>query len=267
MSSAPVIRGAPAASNWTTVCDYPASRRGSRVLVTMGPVAEIGTRLATLKTTYAVESHDISVTPGSAVATIRVTYNPAPGVLPLNERRWPVYSLQPSMVQVALKAHPQLASVAVHFPAVDRLIAADDTQTIADDYADNPMVLRYARLVLAGVTTYEIPSHILSVTRYYASAPDLFDDFARINTVCAWGAIKTDGKPIPTSVPEPKFAAPHDGTPTGYEWRLLSVTPTLQRYEENVVQWQFQAYERFAKWFYRGGTWEPATLPGDSPSV
>ena len=257
MSDAPVILGSEA-TGWRTVFDYATGTDGDRVRVTMGPAKTSDTQRAALLAAYAVKSLDVSVSPGSAVATIRITYG-ASGTLPANERRWPVYSLYPSMVSVDLKAHPQLATISAIMPLIDRIIATGDIASIATTYAGNVLALRYARMVLAGVTSYEAPSHILAVTRYYISAPSIATDYASINKVFAWGDISTDGKSIPAGVDEPKWVDAA-GTARSYEWRLISVAPVVQRGEVNTVQWQFQGLERWAKWLYSGGTWEPASL-------
>ena len=110
------------------------------------------------------------------------------------------------------------------------------------------------------MTSYEIPSHILAVTRYYTGTPSIASDYAAINKVFAWTDIKTDGKSISGGgISEPKWVD-LDGTAHGYEWRLVSVAPVLQRGETNTVQWQFQGLERWCKWLYSGGTWEPDSL-------
>lgn len=252
--SSPVILGA---SGWQTLFDYGVSG-GQRVRVTMGPATTIDTQVAALKAAYAVESFDVSVSPGSAAATVRITYG-ASGTLPAGERRWPVYSLYPAMVSVDLKAHPELDTIAADMPKIDDLVAKGEIDAIKTTYAANALALKYARLVLAGVTTYEAPSHILAVTRHYSSAPSIASDYAAINTVFAWDDIKTDGKSIPSSISEPKYVDAA-GTAHGYEWRLVFVAPVIQRGAENTVQWQFQAQERCAKWLYKGGTWEPESL-------
>lgn len=254
--SSPVILGTEA-TGWRTVFDYATGTGGDRVRITMGPARTADTQRAALLAAYAVQTLDVSVSPGSAVATIRITYG-ASGTLPANERRWPVYSLYPSMVSVDLKAHPWLDDIAGDMPEIDKLIAAGDRDGISAAYAGNAHALAYARLVLAGVTSYEIPSHILAVTRYYTSTPSIASDYASINKVFSWAGIKTDGKSI-SGLPEPKWVDTH-GAARGYEWRLVSVAPVVQRGEPNTVQWQFQGLERWCKWLYSGGTWEPASL-------
>lgn len=255
--SSPVILGTEA-TGWRTLFDYATGTEGDRVRVAMGPAKTVDTQRAALLAAYAVQSLDVSVSPGSAVATIRITYG-ASGTLPANERRWPVYSLYPSMVSVDLKAHPALATISAVMPVIDRMIAEGRIADISTAYAANALALKYARLVLAGVTSYEAPSHILAVTRYYTSAPSIATDYASINKVFAWGSISTDGKSVPATVPEPKYVDAA-GTAKSYEWRLISVAPVVQRGEVNTVQWQFQGFERWAKWLYSGGTWEPASL-------
>jgi len=99
----------------------------------------------------------------------------------------------------------------------------------------------------------------LTVTRYYASAPFLASDYAALNQVFAWGSISTDGKGIPYYVDEPKYLRP-TGAAAGFEWRLVSVAPSLQDGEESVVSWIFVGRERYAKELYKGGSWEPAAL-------
>ena len=256
--SSPVILGSEA-TGWRTLFDYAAeATSGTRVRITMGPAKTLDTQRTALLAAYAVQTLDVSVSPGSAVATIRIAYGAA-GTLPLNERRWPVYAIQPSMVMVDLKAHPDLATIAADMPIVDRMIAEGRIAEISTAYAANDLALKYARLVLAGVSSYEAPAHVLTVTRYYKSTPSIASDYAAINKVFAWGSIQTDGKSIPSAVDEPKYVDA-GGTARGYEWRLISVAPVVQRGEENTVQWQFQALERWSKWLYSGGTWEPASL-------
>lgn len=255
--SSPVILGTEA-TGWRTVFDYATGTGGDRVRITMGPAKTADAQRAALLAAYAVQTLDVSVTPGSAVATIRITYG-ASGTLPANERRWPVYSLYPSMVSIDLKAHPELTTIAAIMPAIDRIIATGDIASIATTYTGNVLALRYARLVLAGVTTYEAPAFTLSVTRYYATTPSLATDYASINKVFAWGSIRTDGKSIPASVDEPKYVNAA-GTAVAYEWRLVSVAPVIQHGQANTVQWQFLGLERWAKWLYKGGTWEPNSL-------
>lgn len=255
--SSPVILGTEA-TGWRTVFDYATGTEGDRVRVTMGPAKTADSQRAALLAAYAVKSLDVSVSAGSAVATIRITYG-ASGTLPANERRWPVYSLYPSMVSIDLKAHPELTTIAAIMPAIDRIIATGDIASIATTYVSNDLALKYARLVLAGVTTYEAPAFTLSVTRYYASTPSIATDYASINKVFTWATIQTDGKSISGALPEPKWVNAA-GTAQGYEWRLVSVAPVIQRGQVNTVQWQFLGLERWAKWLYKGGTWEPASL-------
>jgi len=255
--AAPVQHGV---SGWNTLFDYAigADSGAGRVRVTMGPAKTIDTQRTALLAAYAVQTLDVSASAGSAVATIRITYGVA-GTLPLGERRWPVYSVFPNMCMIDLKAHPELATIGAEMPKIDRLIAEGRIDDISTIYAADALSLKYARLVLAGTTSYEAPAFSLAVTRYYTSAPSLSTDYATINQVFAWGSISTDGKAIPATIDEPKYINP-TGSATGYEWRLVSIAPVVQRGEVNTVQWQFLGLERWSKWLYSGGTWEPASL-------
>jgi hypothetical protein len=225
----------------------------------MGPYKTVDTQRDSLLEDLAVKTLDVSVSPGSAVATIRVTYDVAEDDLPENERRWPIYSCYPNMACVDLKANPELSSIAAIMPIIDRLVASGNIDSIKTDYASNELALKYARCVLAGVTSYEIPAFTLAVTRFYSDTPSISTDYASINKVFTWDDIETDGKSIPGTVDEPKYINVA-GTAQGYEWRLISVAPVVQRGQVNTVQWQFLGVERWCKWLYNGGTWEPASL-------
>jgi hypothetical protein len=119
--------------------------------------------------------------------------------------------------------------------------------------------LYFAALWVAGVTSYEAPAFQLSVTRFYTNPPTISTDYATINKVFAWSAIRTDGKTIPSYVDEPRYVT-DAGVATPFEWRLISVAPVVTRGQENVVTWIFIGRDKWAKKLYTGGTWEPEAL-------
>lgn len=262
--SAPVIHGSPSTGSvagWHTVFDYAEGTSDDRrVRVCMGPASSLDAQRATLIGELSIITLEPATSPGSAVATIRVTYNDKTGIsIPVGETRYPVYSVYPTMACIDLKAHPQLSDLGGIMPAIDVLIASGEIDSISTEYAGNDLALKYARLMIAGVTSYEAPAFNLSVTRFYKSEPSLASDYASINKVFTWGTIKTDGKSIPSSVDEPQYVDAA-GAAKAASWRLISVAPVVQRNETNTVQWQFLGLERWAKWLYHGGTWEPAAL-------
>jgi len=260
MANEPTILGSDP-TGWRTVFDYLAgTSSGIRIRVRMGPALGLDVEIAALKAALDVETLDPSVSPGSAVATIRVTYRViSGGGFSLGERRSPVFQITPMMETVDIRAHPKSQPIAADIPAIERYIASGDIPGLKTAYAGNAAALYFAALWVAGVTSYEAVAMQLTVTRYYQSAPSLAADYARINEVFAWGDIETDGKSIPSSIDEPRYLRA-TGASLGFEWRLISVAPVIQRGEENVVTWIFTGRERWAKELYKGGSWDPQEL-------
>jgi hypothetical protein len=258
MAHEPTIIGTP---GWRTLFDYSAGAGDSvRVRVRQGPALSLDGEIAYLRAVLDVESLDPSVSPGSAVASIRCTYRSFPdGGFPLSERRTPVYSITPLMETVDLRAHPKVNALAADIPAIERYIMAGDVAGLKTAYAGNANALAFAAFWVAGVTQFEACSFQLAVTRYYLSPPTISADYAAINTVFAWDAIRTDGKSIPSYVDEPKYLR-DTGDPIGFEWRLESVAPVIQKRAENVVSWTFIGREHWARALYKGGTWDPTPL-------
>jgi hypothetical protein len=258
VANEPTIIGTP---GWRTLFDYSAGAGDSvRIRVRMGPASSIDTDIASLRATLDVDSIDPSVSPGSAVATIRCTYRSLPaGGLQLGERCSPVYAITPLMETVDLRAHPKVQSIAADIPVIERYIAAGDISGLTTEYSGNTNALAFAAFWVAGITQFEAVAFQLSVTRYYLSAPSISADYSAINSVFTWSQIRTDGKPIPSYVDEPKYLR-DTGDPIGFSWRLVSVAPFIQRRSENVVTWTYIGREAWAKALYKGGTWEPAAL-------
>ncbi len=255
--AAPTVIG----TGWTTVFDYPFGPAGTRRRrMRMGPYKTIDAEVASLRSSLDVEELDVSVTPGSAIATVTVTYAGGDAQnLPAGERRWPQIAIRPGMAQIDLKAHPQIETLGTDRKKIEDLINQGNIEEIKSAYSGNALALRYARILVAGVTSYEAPTVDLYITRYYHTAPSLSSDYAAINKVYSWGNLKTDGKSVSASISEPKWVD-HNGTAKSYEWRLLSVSPQYQRGTDDVVQWIFQGLQRWAKWLYSGGSWEPPAL-------
>jgi hypothetical protein len=261
MAGEPTIIGATSAiTAWATVFDYPAGdSSGLRIRVRQGPATSLSTEIAALKAALDIETLDPSVSLGSALATIRTSYRTAGGVLPLNERRSPVYATTPMMEVVDIRAHPKSQPIAAEIPTIERYIASGDIAGLKAAYAGNASALYFAALWVAGVTSYEAPAFQLSVTRFYTNPPTIAADYATINKVFAWSAIRTDNKTIPSYVDEPKYVTAA-GVATPFEWRLISVAPVVTRGQENVVTWIFIGRDKWAKELYNGGTWEPQAL-------
>jgi hypothetical protein len=259
MAGEPVIIGA---SGWRKLFDYPAGiEAGRRVRLLMGPASTISAAMSAVAAELACESIEPSVSVGSAVASLRVTYSTdAIATLSLGERRPPVFSIQPMLMGVDLRAHPALKSIQSVMPDIEKRINEGDVAGISSTYAANALALKFARLMIAGVNQYEAVGFNLAVTRYYTSPPTIADDYVTIGKVALWGDIRTDGKPIPGYVQEPKAHPISGSTPVPMEWRLVSVAPVIVRREVNVVQWQFAGLEAWAAWLYPGGSWEPGTL-------
>lgn len=258
MSSYTII-GTP----WRQLFDYPTGHDDERVRLYQGPANDLDAQVAAIKATLNWSSIDPSVSPGSAIASIRVTYDSPGDPLEPDERRHPLFELQTAMHLVDLKALYVLDPIAAEMPKIDDLLAQGHIDKIIAGYTGNELALRYARLRLAGVDTWPSPGQTLTVTRFYRSPPTLTSDYAKINTVTTWDNLKTHNKSISSRLTEPKWVYPDGtptGTPTGYYWRLLDISPTLQRGQPNVVRWTFEGLPRYAKWLYPGGTWEPASL-------
>lgn len=258
MANEPKIIGT---TGWRTLFDYSAGAGDSvRIRVRMGPASSIDGEIAALRAALDVESLDPSVSVGSAVGSIRCTYRSFPdGGFALSERRSPVYAITPLRESLDLRSHVKAQSIAEEIPTIERYIAAGDLSGLKAKYAGNANALAFAAFWVAGVSVYEACAFQLSVTRYYTSAPTISADYAAINTVFAWAAIRTDGKAIPSYVEEPKYLR-DTGDAIGFEWRLESVAPVIVKRAENVVSWTFLGRERWAKALYKGGTWEPTAL-------
>jgi hypothetical protein len=258
MANEPTTIGTP---GWRTLFDYSTGAGDSvRVRVRQGPALSIDGDIAALRATLDVETLDPSVSPGSAVASIRCTYRTLPsGGLALGERRSPTFAVTPSMDIVDLRAHPKVNSLSADIPVIERYIAAGDIAGLKTAYAGNANALAFAAFWVAGVSAFEAAAFQLTVTRYYTSAPSISADYAAINSVFAWSAIRTDGKAIPSYVDEPKYLR-DTGAAVGFEWRLVSVAPVIERHTENVVTWIYIGREHWAKALYKGGTWEPTAL-------
>ncbi len=262
MAGEPTILGTGGSpTGWRTLFDYADGLTPARrVRMMMGPASSIDAAMTAVRAALACETLDPSVSPGSAVASLRIVYNTAlVSGLPAGERRYPIYELTPQMIGVKLQAHYQLTSIQKVMPKIEKYIAAGDIAGLKAEFAGNDLAIKYARLQIAGVETFEMAGFDLSVTRYYTNAPSLAADYAKINQVFAWSAITTDGQALPASLDEPKRLA-LTGAALGFEWRLVSVAPVIQRGEDNVVRWNFLGLESWAKWLYRGGTWEPDAL-------
>jgi len=260
MANEPTILGSEP-TGWRTLFDYASGTSATlRIRVRQGPAKTLDAETAALKGALDVDAIDQSVSPGSAVATVRCTYGTAPAAgFELGERRAPAFALNQMMDVVDIRAHPKSQGIASAIPAIERYISQGDVAGLLAAYAGNVSALYFAALWVAGVSSYEAAAMQLTVTRYYASAPSLASDYAAINQVFSWAAIRTDGKAIPSYVDEPKYIRA-TGAAAGFEWRLLSVAPVIQRGEENVVVWTFVGRERYAKELYKGGSWDPQPL-------
>ena len=258
MANEPTIIGN---AGWRTVFDYSAgSGDSSRIRVRQGPYITIDGEIAALRATLNVQSLDPSVSIGSAVASIRCTYRQIPdGGLPLSERRSPVYAITPIQKTMDLRGHPYVNPLGKDIPKIEKFIAAGEIEAMQLAYAGNARAIGFAQYWVAGVTSYEEASFQLVITRYYTSTPTISADYTAINTVFAWSAIRTDGKTIPSYVEEPKYVS-ETGAVSGFEWRLVSVAPVIERNAENVVTWTYIGCYAWAKSLYKGGTWEPSSL-------
>ncbi|MFZ4397183.1 MAG: hypothetical protein ACOYOU_16330, partial [Kiritimatiellia bacterium] len=163
------------------------------------------------------------------------------------------------MESVDIRAHPDLILAVPAMPDIEERVAAGKIDGLGAKYANNPQALSFARLWISGVTHFERQSFLLSVTRYYIAPPHILD-YTDINRVYTWATILTNGNAIPANVTEPRWKDAHLDEHS-YEWRLASVTASIQRRAENVITWQFDGREHWAKWLYPGGTWEPGELP------
>jgi hypothetical protein len=258
MANEPTIIGS---AGWRTVFDYSTGAGDSvRIRVRMGPYITLDGEIAALRAVLDVQTLDPSVTQGSAIATIRCTYKSIPsGGLDLGERRSPTFAITPVMRMMDLRAHPYAQVLAADIPKIERYIADGDIPSLKTKYVGNANALGFAAYWVAGVTSYEEASFQLTVTRYYTSSPSISADYSSINKVFTWANIKTDGKGIPGYVDEPKYVD-ETGAAAGYEWRLVSVAPVIERNTENVVTWIYVGCYKWAKALYSGGTWEPTPL-------
>jgi hypothetical protein len=260
MANDPTILGS-VANGWRTVFDYSSGAGDSvRIRVSMGPYINLDSQIATLRAALDVQSLDPSVSPGSAIATIRCTYKSIPdGGFGLGERRSPVYAITPVMRMMDLRSHPYAQTLAADIPTIERYIADGDIVGLKTKYTGNANALGFAAHWVAGVTSYEQASFQLTITRYYTSPPSISADYTSINKVYAWAAIKTDGKGIPSYVDEPQYQT-ETGDAAGFEWRLVSVAPVIERHSENVVTWIYIGIYSWAKALYKGGSWVPTPL-------
>ena len=94
MANEPTIIGS---AGWRTVFDYSTGAGDSvRIRVRMGPYITLDGEIAALRAALDVQTLDPSVSPGSAIATIRCTYKSIPsGGLDLGERRSPTFAITP----------------------------------------------------------------------------------------------------------------------------------------------------------------------------
>ena len=267
MANEPTIRGTANtyAPGWSQLFDH---RQGvgksPRVRVLMGPASSLDAVIVAARSDLSPLSVEPSVSPGSAVATLRLVYPvgsafaPPPG-----DSRQPLYRLVPLMETVDLRAHPKAKSIVPHILNIEKHIAAGDLaalKTYIDglDGDTKTSAAYFAALWVAGVQSFEAAAIQLDVTRWYEDPPSIAD-YADINRVYAWSAISTDGHAIPSYVREPKWRD-QAGAENPFEWRLVSVSPAVQRDAENVVSWTFTGRQWWAKELYKGGTWEPQAL-------
>lgn len=246
-------------TGWNQVFDYCAGIDTTRrVRVMMGPAQSIDTAMAALTTAVNVLTLDPSVSPGSAVATIRCTYSTvtldAGGAAV--ETRNPLVQITPLMETVDLRAHAKASDIAKHIPSIERFIAAGDipglktyVNALGGTLATSAKY--FAALWVAGVTHFEAAAVSLSITKYYNKIPATVANYTDINKVVAF--------PGPSGVSEPKYVD-RAGTTKSFEWRLVSVSPTIQRGGENLITWTYIGREAWVKELYSGGTWEPEPL-------
>jgi len=260
MANEPTILGS-VASGWRTVFDYSTGAGDSiRIRVRMGPYVGLDAEIASLRNTLDIQTLDPSVSVGSAVATIRCTYKSIPdGGFELGERRSPTFAITPMQKVMDLRGHPYVQPIAANVPKIERYISQGDITGLKTEYSGDTASLAFAAYWVAGVTSYEEASFQLTITRYYTSAPTISADYAAINSVFAWSAIRTDGKAIPSYVDEPKYKT-ETGATASFEWRLVSVAPVIERRVDNVVTWIYLGCYSWAKSLYKGGTWVPTAL-------
>lgn len=269
MANEPTIRGTSSTgypAGWNQLFDYQSGATvGSRIRLIMGPVSTIDAAILYLKTALNVADIEPSVSAGSAVASIRCTYSTSTAItLVEGETRPPLFQITPLMETVDIRAHPKAQLAARYMPAIDRYLAAGDLDGlhtyITGIGGDTATVAAYiARFLVAGVTHFEAAAISLTVTRYYDDPPTISSDYAAINKASTWAAISTDSKSIPSYVQEPKWID-YLGTAKSFEWRLISVSPTIQRGSDNIVTWTYIGRQYWAKELYSGGTWEPEAL-------
>jgi hypothetical protein len=258
MANEPTIIGT---TGWRTLFDYSAGAGNSvRIRVSAGPASGIDGQITALRYALDVETLDTSVSPGSAVATIRCTYRTLPdGGLPLSERRSPTFAVTPLMKTMDIRGHKLFSTIPKEKSKIERYISAGDIDALKTAYAGNTTALLFAAFWADGTSAYEEAAFQLTITRYYTSAPTISADYAAINKVYAWADIKTDGKGMPSYVEEPKYK-PETGDAVGFEWRLVSVAPVIERHTENIVTWVYIGCYKWASSLYSGGTGAPPAL-------
>lgn len=253
-----VIYGSEA-TGWRQVFDYSAGvDTTGRVRVMMGPAKTIDTAMAALQAAVTVIALDPSASPGSAVATIRCTYSTvasdAGGAAV--ETRNPLVQITPLMETVDLRAHAKTKSIGRYIPTIEQFIAAGDmaglkTYVNALGGTLTTSAKYFAALWVAGVTHFEAAAISITITKYYNKVPATVANYTDLNKVVAF--------PGPDGVDEPKYVD-LAGTVKSFEWRLVSVSPTIQRGGESIVTWTYIGREHWAKELYSGGTWEPEAL-------
>ncbi|MCK9468137.1 MAG: hypothetical protein M0Q49_01860 [Porticoccaceae bacterium] len=250
-------------AGWQRLFDYQAGiADGSRVALYQGPVQSLDTVIATLAGTFAdIAAIEPSVSPGSAVATLRITYNAATEIAS-KEIRTPTVTITPLRVSVDLKGHQSsaLQGHAALLPEIDAAVRSGDIDKVKSLVESKPAAAMYAQLVVAGVQSYEAFGQSLSITRYYNKAPTLTSaDYANMGSVYLWSAIEAGGKSLPKSVAEPKYKIYGDIVKS-YEWRLVGISPSIELRGASTVTWQWEGLQQWAAWLYPGGSWTPEAL-------
>lgn len=254
--------GSGLATGWQRLFDYRAGiSDGSRVALYQGPAQSLDTVIASLADTLDATAIEPNVSPGSAVATLRVTYNAASVAEP-KENRDPTVTITPLRVAVDLKGH-QSAALQGHaalLPEIDAAVRAGDIDKVRSLVEGKEPAKMYARLVIAGVQSYEVFGQSLSITRYYSKTPTISSEaYANIGNVYTWATISAGGKSLPASVKEPKYKI-YGGTAKSYEWRLVGISPNIELRGASTVTWQWEGLQQWAQWLYPGGTWVPEAL-------
>lgn len=246
---------------WRIVHDYRQNVSAvHRVRTYVGPVLSVDAMTAAIIAELQVVSIEPSLNVGSAMATLRVVYvTTSVEISYPDERRNPQYQIIPRMESHDMRAHVAFESGTVPRLEIEKLISSGEIEGLKNLVAGNEAADRLARLLVAGERAYERVAFDLVCTRYYKTAPNVSADLLAINTVYAWADIKTHGKAIPNSVPQPKYVD-HAGETHAFEWRLVGVAPVIQKGVEDTISWTFSGKERWPKWLYTGGTWEPPAL-------